>query len=125
MATNEILISYSILLLFQILHIFEEIGMEIYKLKLIGSLKKYLRAASVIMSIYILSYLFIILNLRIGVWVGMFCSALAMVNFLVHTIGYIKIREFRGTIASGIFSSIPLGILGGINFFFLLKMVQS
>ncbi|MHA1718168.1 MAG: HXXEE domain-containing protein [Promethearchaeota archaeon] len=119
------MISYSFLLIFQILHIFEEIGMEIYKINIISSLKKYLRGASVIMSIYIISYLLIALDLKFGIWLGLFCSTLAMGNFLIHTIGYIKFREFRGNIASGVFSSIPLGILGGINLYFLLKILQS
>ncbi len=123
MASTTLLISYALLLIFQLLHIFEEIGMEIYKHKIIESLTKYLRVASGIMCLYILSYLFVVLELEIGTWMGLFCSFMAMGNFLIHTIAYIKIRDIRGTVAAGVFSSIPLGILGGINFVLLIQMI--
>ncbi|MHA1520834.1 MAG: HXXEE domain-containing protein [Promethearchaeota archaeon] len=123
MVTTTLLISYALLLIFQILHVFEEVGMEIHKHKLVGSLKKYLRVASGIMCVYLLSYLFIVLEFRIGTWMGLLCSFVAMCNFLVHTIAYLKIRDFRGTIAAGVFSSIPLGILGGINFILLVRTI--
>ena len=64
----------------------------------------------------------IALNLEIGTWVGIICSGIAIGNFLVHVIGYIKIRNFKETIASGVFSSIPLGIFGVINFILLLQL---
>ncbi|MHA1675509.1 MAG: HXXEE domain-containing protein [Promethearchaeota archaeon] len=123
MASTTLFISYALLLIFQVLHIFEEIGMGIYKHKIIKSLTKYLRAASVIMCLYLLSYLFIVLDLEIGIWMGLFCSFMAMGNFLIHTISYIKIRKFRGTTAAGVFSGIPLGILGVINFVLLIRAI--
>ena len=97
--------------------------MNAYEIKPIGSRKKYLRASSVIMCLYISSYLLIALDLEIGIWVGIVCSCLAIGNFLVHTVGYIKVREYRGTIAAGVFSSIPLGILGVINLVLLIQIL--
>ena len=73
MIPQSILISYSILLIFQILHILEEIGMDIYKIEKIASKKKYLRVASVIMTVYLLSFLFILLEFKFGIILGLFC----------------------------------------------------
>jgi positive regulator of sigma E activity len=123
MPPQTVLISYAFLLIFQNLHVFEELGMEAYKIKIINSKRKYLRAASLIMCFYIVSYLFIVLELVLGTWLGIICSIIAIGNFLIHTIGYIKIRNYRGTIASGVFSSLPLGILGIINLITLIQII--
>jgi hypothetical protein len=120
MVSASLLIAFVLLLIFQILHIFEEIGMEVYKMEIIGSRSKYLRVASVIIVVYLLSFLFILLEYASGTILGIICSILAIGNFIIHSVGYLKVHQYRGTIASGVFSSIPLGILGIITLIMLI-----
>jgi hypothetical protein len=126
MVSPTILIIYSILLILQIIHIFEEIAMEAYTISRIGSLKKYLLISSLIMTVYITSFLLLALHLFVGIIFGLFCSTVALVNGIVHTLGLVKKVDKKGTLASGAYSSIPLGILGIINIILLvLYLVQN
>ncbi|MHA1679648.1 MAG: HXXEE domain-containing protein [Promethearchaeota archaeon] len=123
MVTQAIIIPYTILLIFQILHIFEEIAHEIYKYKKFVTLSKYLKVSSVIMAVYLISFMFLVMARDIGTIMGICCSILAMANGTIHVIGYFKIRNYIGTIASGVFSSIPSGITGCISLIFLLPLL--
>ncbi len=123
MASQILLIFYAILLIFQSLHIFKEIGMDAYKFAPVGSRKKYLRIASIIMTIYILSYSFIILDFNFLPWLGIACSLIATGNLIVYSIGLIKEEKYIGNLASGVFSSIPLGLFSIIILIILIHTV--
>jgi len=115
--TVTLSISFLLMMFFQILHIFEEIGCGAYKL--VHSLQKYLIAASVLVIINFSAFLLLTLEIRLGFYLGLFSSGiLAIGNGVVHTIGYLKTRSIHDNIGSGVFSAIPLGILG------ILVMIQ-
>ncbi|MHA1793714.1 MAG: hypothetical protein ACTSVI_13810 [Promethearchaeota archaeon] len=82
---------------------FEEIAHEIYKIKESMTLMRYLMAVSIITTIYLFTNLLIVLDLQVGIFLGIACSFLAIGNGLIHLIGYMKVWSFFRTIASGVF----------------------
>ena len=116
-------ICFLLLLLIQILHIFEELGMEIYQIKEFLTIKKYLVVSSIITSISMLTYIAIILELVIGYVFGIFVSIFGILNFIVHTVGFIMKKKAKGTIAAGFYTGIVLGIFGSVNLFLLIQLL--
>ncbi|MHA1455835.1 MAG: HXXEE domain-containing protein, partial [Promethearchaeota archaeon] len=106
---------FLLLLLMQVLHIFEELGMEVYKIKEFLTIKKYLAASSIIMSISMLTFIAILLELVIGYVFGICVSIFGILNFIVHTVGFIMKKKTKGTIAAGFYTGIVLGIFGSIS----------
>ena len=72
---------FLLLLLIQILHIFEELYMEVYQIKEFLTIKKYLIASSIIISISMLTFIVIILELVIGYIFGICVSIFGILNF--------------------------------------------
>jgi hypothetical protein len=53
------------------------------------------------------------LEIRLGFFLGLISSGiLAIGNGAIHLIGLIKTRSIHDNIGSGVFTAIPLGILG-------------
>ncbi len=122
MPTNHFLILYMIMLFLQTVHIFEEIGFKAYEV--VGSLNKYLLVASFLVFASYLPLILILLDIKAGYLLAFFSAALALGNGIIHLIGYIKTKSFRGTVGAGVFSGIPLGIIGGILLIQLLSIVR-
>lgn len=122
MVDNYFYILYLIMLFLQTVHIFEEIGFKAYEV--VGSLNKYLIAASFLVFASYLPLILILLDIRAGYFLAFFAAILALGNGIIHLIGYIKTKSFRGTVGSGVFSGIPLGIIGGIVLIQLLSIVR-
>ncbi|MFV9675537.1 MAG: hypothetical protein ACNYZI_09175, partial [Anaerolineales bacterium] len=59
-----------------------------------------------------------------GYYLAFFGAILALGNGIIHLIGYIKTKSFRGTVGAGVFSGIPLGIIGGIVLINLISILQ-
>lgn len=114
---------FLLLLLMQVLHIFEELGMEIYKIKEFMTIKKYLAASSIIMSISMLTFIAIILELVIGYVFGICVSIFGILNFTVHTVGFMMKKKTKGTIAAGFYTGIVLGIFSSVNLFLLFQLL--
>jgi len=114
---------FLLLLLIQTLHIFEELGMEVYKIKAFLTIKKYVIVSSIITSISMLTFIALILELFIGYVFGIFVSIFGILNFIVHTIGFIMKKKTKGTIAAGFYTGIVLGIFGSINLFLLFQLL--
>ena len=114
---------FLLLLLIQVLHIFEELGMEVYKIKEFLTIKKYLAASSIIMSISMLTFIAIILDLVFGYIFGIGVSIFGILNFIVHSVGFIMKKKTKGTIAAGFYTGIVLGIFGSINLFLLFQLL--
>ena len=110
MSYNPLVILYLTMLLLQTIHIFEEIGFKAYEV--VGSLKKYLVVASFLVIINYLPLFLILQGFTIGYYLGFLSSLLAVGNGIIHVIGYLRTKSFRGTVGAGIFSGIPLGIIG-------------
>jgi len=111
--STDIAYLFLLLILLQIYHIFEEIAMEAYKLA--GSLNKYLLVVSVLVTINVVAlYLLAALGALIGIG-----------NGLVHLVGYVRTRSFRGTAGAGFFTGIPLALLGGIVLYALIGILVS
>ncbi len=108
MSLEPVAISILVLVFIQILHIFEEIAMEAYTLIPKGSLSKYLLAASGLVTLSMGTLLLILFELVVGYYFGLVVSVLAIGNFLIHTIGLIKNKKFKGTLAAGFFTGILL-----------------
>ena len=108
---NTLALTYLLMMLLQIWHIFEEIGMGAYKIA--HSLGKYLVAASILVTINFVAFTLILMGIRVGYYVGLFASGiLAIGNGLVHLFGWLKTRKLRDGIGAGIFTGIPLAIIG-------------
>ena len=110
MSYNPLMILYLTMLLLQTIHIFEEMGFKAYEV--VGSLKKYLVVASFLVIINYLPLFLILQGFTIGYYMGFLSSLLAVGNGIIHVIGYLRTKSFRGTVGAGIFSGIPLGIIG-------------
>ncbi|MHA1105780.1 MAG: HXXEE domain-containing protein [Promethearchaeota archaeon] len=123
MPTIIVEVWFLLLLLMQVLHIFEELGMEVYKIKEFLTIKKYLAASSIIMSISMLTFIAILLELVIGYVFGICVSIFGILNFIVHTVGFIMKKKTKGTIAAGFYTGIVLGIFGSINLFLLFQLI--
>jgi len=122
MPDNYFLILYLIMLFLQTVHIFEEIGFKAYEV--VGSLNKYLLVASFLVFASYLPLILILLDIKAGYFLAFFSATLALGNGIIHLIGYIKTKSFRGTVGAGVFSGIPLGIIGGIVLFNLISIIQ-
>jgi len=108
---NTLIQVYLLMMLMQIWHIFEEIGMGAYKIA--HSLSKYLVVASVLVAINFLAFILILLDVPFGYFLGLFTSGiLAIGNGLVHLFGWLKTRKMRDGIGAGMFTGIPLAITG-------------
>ena len=114
---------FLLLLLMQILHIFEELGMEVYQIKKFLTIKKYLIASSIIISISMFTFIAIILELVIGYVFGICVSIFGILNLIVHTVGFMMKKKTKGTIAAGFYTGIVLGIFGSVNLFLLFQLL--
>jgi len=115
MAVEEFVILYFFLIILQILHIFEEIAMKAYKAMPKGSLNKYLFISAFILSVYMTAFLGIALEMMFGYILVLIGCVMAILNEIVHTVGYIKQKkqkELKGTLAAGFYSGIPLSLYG-------------
>ena len=111
--TNELLlVSYTILLFLQTVHIFEEIAARAYEL--VGSLNKYLVVASLLLLVSYSALLLMLVGVQFGSFVAIFASLVALGNGIIHLVGYVKTRSYTASLGSGVFSGIPLGIVGGL-----------
>ena len=112
MASTDIAYLFLLLILLQIYHIFEEIAMEAYKLA--GSLTKYLLVASVLVTLNVVALYLLLRDLPAGYLSAAFGALIGIGNGLVHVIGYLRTRSFRGTAGAGFFTGIPLALVGGV-----------
>ena len=110
MESSQVTVLYSLLLLFQFLHILEEIGLEAYREA--GSLKRYLKVAGILVVISFVPLFLMLLGISGGRVLGLVGALMAIGNGIVHVVGYLKTRSMRGTVGAGVFTSIPLGVVG-------------
>jgi hypothetical protein len=123
MASTDIAYLYLLLILFQIFHIFEEIALEAYKLA--GSLVKYLLVASVLVTINFVALYLLLRNLPAGYPLAFLGALFGIANGLVHVVGYARTRSFRGTVGAGMFTGIPLALVGAVVLYALIGAVTS
>ena len=110
-------------MLFQIFHIFEEVGLGAYKIA--GGLRKYLIVASVLVTLNFTAFTLIHLDFIWGAYLGAFTSlVLAVGNGVIHSIGWIKTRTVKDSIGAGVFTGIPLAILGILVFIQILPNLK-
>ena len=112
MASINIAYMFLLLILLQIYHIFEEIAMEAYKLA--GSLTKYLLVASVLVTVNVVALYLLLRDLPAGYVLAGVGALIGIGNGLVHVVGYLRSRSFRGTTGAGMFTGIPLALVGGV-----------
>jgi hypothetical protein len=122
MMGSSFLALYAALLFLQTIHIFEEIGCGGFEI--VGLARKYLVAASILLFASYLPFILILLDFRLGYYLAFFGATLALGNGIVHVIGFLRTRSFRGTIGAGVFSGIPLGILGGVVLAQLVRLIR-
>ena len=123
MAGIDIAYLFLLLILLQIYHIFEEIAMEAYKLA--GSLTKYLLVASVLVTVNVVALYLLLRDLPAGYVLAALGALVGVGNGLVHVVGYVKTRSFRGTTGAGMFTGIPLALVGGIVLYALIGVLVS
>jgi hypothetical protein len=110
MENSQVTVPYSLLLLFQFLHILEEIALEAYREA--GSLKRYLKIAGILVVINFVPLFLMLLGISGGRVLGLVGALMAIGNGIVHVVGYLKTRSMRGTVGAGVYTSIPLGVVG-------------
>lgn len=123
MSSTDIAYLFLLLILLQIYHIFEEIALEAYKLA--GSLTKYLLVASVLVTINFLALYLLLRDLPAGYPFAILGALIGIGNGLVHVVGYLRTRSFRGTLGAGLFTGIPLALVGGIVLYALIRSLVS
>jgi hypothetical protein len=108
---------------FQILHCFEEIGMDAYKIVPKAGNKRgyYLRAASVLIGLNFIIISMLLFEIKFAYYLAFYTVIISIANALIHIFGYIKTKSYRATLGSGVFSGILLGLSGLVLLFFLLK----
>jgi hypothetical protein len=108
---------------FQILHCFEEIGMDAYEIVPKAGNKRgyYLRAASVLIGLNFIIISMLLFEIKFAYYLTFYTVIISIANTLIHIFGYIKTKSYRATLGSGVFSGIPLGLSGLVLLFFLLK----
>lgn len=119
---NPLILSYLLMMLLQIWHIFEEIGCGAYKVA--HTLTRYLFAASVLVTINFTAFTLILNGNKAGYYLGLFTSGvLAIGNGIVHMVGFIKTKTVRDSLGAGFFTGIPLAIVGVFVFYQLLQIL--
>jgi len=116
---EHIISLYLLLMFLQILHIFEEIGLEAYKVA--GGLGKYLGVASILVAVNFLALFLMVQGLTLGYILALFGAVLGIGNGIIHVVGYFKSRSVRGTVGAGVFTGIPFALVGTIV---LVQLVQ-
>ncbi|MBI9049199.1 MAG: hypothetical protein JEZ00_07260 [Anaerolineaceae bacterium] len=122
-----LLISYIVFIWFVLLHTLEEIACDIMETQ-IGHIhmtrNKYLLGVAAISTLNLTTLSLLILNIRIGAYLGLFCTAVfGIFQAIVHTVGYFKEhRKCRG-LGAGFYSAIPLAVIGLITFLQLLNII--
>lgn len=121
---ETIILLYVLFIWFVILHTFEEIAQDIFKLKT-GRInltkKKYLIGASFITTVNLGTFALIVSGNKIGLYMGIFTtSVIGILQAVVHTIGFIKEGGKTKNIGAGFYSSIPLSIIGAILLYHIL-----
>jgi hypothetical protein len=111
--TSELLlVSYTSLLFLQTVHIFEEIAARAYEL--VGSPNKYLVVASLLLPVSYSALILMLLGVQVGMFIAILASLVALGNGIIHLTCYVKTRSYTASLGSGVFSGIPLGIMGGL-----------
>jgi len=123
MEQSTLILWYLLMTLLQVYHIFEEIGGRAYAI--MGSLKKYLLAASVLVTLNFVFLSLIVLDLRAGYILGIIGAVMAIANGLVHLAGYAKTRTFYESIGAGVFTGVPLGIVGAVVLYQLIRAILA
>ena len=121
-----LLISYIVFIWFVLLHTLEEIACGIMDTQ-IGHIHmtrgKYLLGVAVISTLNLSTLTLLILDQRIGIYLGLFCtSVFGVFQAFVHTVGYFKEHRKSVRLGAGFYSSIPLAIAALLTLLQLLNI---
>lgn len=107
----------------QVLHCFEEIGMDAYELVPASANKRgyYLRVASVLVGLNFIIASMLLFDIKIAYYLAFYTVVISVGNALIHIIGYIKTKSYRATLGAGVFSGVPLGLSGIVLLVYLIK----
>ncbi|MDX9872447.1 MAG: HXXEE domain-containing protein [Clostridia bacterium] len=121
--STTILLLVLITTFFQVLHCFEEIGMDAYELVPKPGNKRgyYLRAASVLVGLNFLIAFMLLFDIKLAYYLAFYTVAISVGNAIIHIYGYIKAKSYRATLGAGVFSGIPLGLSGIVLFLYLIR----
>jgi hypothetical protein len=125
MADRTLLLSYVLLVLFQIVHTLEEIACDVFEITSLPvklTRNRYLIAASILSTITITPLALLLYDLPLGYYLGLVTSGVVgALQGVVHTVGFIRTRTVRASLGAGFYSAIPLAITGLIVFVQLLQ----
>ena len=110
----------------QVLHCFEEIGMDAYELVPKAGNKRgyYLRVASVLVGLNFIIASMLLFDIKLAYYLAFYTVVISLGNALIHVFGYIKTKSYRATLGAGVFSGIPLGLSGLVLLFYLIKTLS-
>ena len=125
MANQTLLLSYLLLILLQTLHVFEEIAFDIFEIE-VGPLhmsrNRYLLAASVLSTLTVLPLALLLYDLPLGYYLGLLTSGVVgTLQGVVHVAGFLKTRTLHRSVGAGLYSAIPLSLVGAAVFVQLLR----
>ena len=107
---KTIILSAMLVLLFQIIHIFEEIALKAFELeKGKNPRSKYLRVSSVLVTVGFVILAGLVLNVRAAVYASFFLVLISVGNTAAHAVLSIK---HKGKLGYGFPSSVFLGLAG-------------
>ena len=110
--------------LLQVVHCFEEIGMNaflLYKKRFPKNPRGvYLRAATVLVTLNFAVCLLLLYDVPFAPYLCFFTVYTSLANGIVHVVGWVKTKAYMGTAGAGVFSGIPLGISGALLLYVLI-----
>lgn len=112
---------YLIVLLLQTIHIFEEIGMGAYRLA--GSLQKYVMVAAVLVSVNYAGAILLVSGFSAGYYPGLLAAVMAILNGLIHLVGFLNSGTYKDSIGAGVFSGVLLAASGIVLLYQLLPVI--
>ena len=115
---QELLVIVMVATLLQVVHCFEEIGMNaflLYKKRFPKNPRGvYLRAATVLVALNFAVMLTLLYGLPAAPYLCFYTVYVSLANGIIHVAGWIKTKAYMGTAGAGVFSGIPLGVAGAV-----------
>ena len=116
MMFKELIVLVMVVTLLQVVHCFEEIGMNAYVLYKKHFPKNprgvYLRAATVLVALNFAVLFFLLYDMPFAPYLCFYTVSVSLANGIIHIVGWIRSKSYMGTAGAGVFSGILLGISG-------------
>ena len=124
MMFKDLIFLVSAATLLQVLHCFEEIGMNAYVLYKKHAPRNprgfYLRTATALVTLNFAVMLLLVGGVSFAPYLCFYTVFISLFNTIIHIVGYRRAKSYMGTLGAGVFSGIPLGISGAALLYVLI-----